>query len=70
MSFGQRGLSSAPAGDAHSPSATRTRKATQRSYNFSQEIIGNASIYQVMNYEISSFIELTSTEVVGRESGF
>ncbi len=30
-----------------------------RSYNFFHEIIGNASISQVMNYEISSFIELT-----------
>ena len=35
------------------------RDATLRSYNFSPEIIGNASIFQVMNYENSSFIELT-----------
>ncbi len=50
---------SMPVGHATRTEYSRSRKATQRSYNFSHEIIGNASISQVMNYEISSFIELT-----------
>ncbi len=51
--------------------STRARETLRygvQSYNFSYEIIGNASISQALNYEISHFIELTLITVTAMVS--